>query len=69
MAEKATINEQLAAKDKDLAQAIADKELADKKAIHFKKMADRQKAREKNHVVYVATTKTYALNNRFKIEE
>jgi T5orf172 domain len=30
-------------------------------------MADRQKAREKNHVVYVATTKTYALNNRFKI--
>jgi prophage antirepressor-like protein len=69
--EKATI---IAAKDKDLAkalhdkaQAIADKELADKKAIHFKKMADRQKAREKNHVVYVATTKTYALNNRFKI--
>jgi prophage antirepressor-like protein len=51
----------------DKAQAIADKELADKKAIHFKKMADRQKAREKNHVVYVATTKTYALNNRFKI--
>jgi prophage antirepressor-like protein len=58
--EKATINKQLA-------QALADKELADKKAIHFKKMADRQKAREKNHVVYVATTKTYALNNRFKI--
>jgi prophage antirepressor-like protein len=58
--EKATINEQLA-------KALADKELADKKAIHFKKMADRQKAREKNHVVYVATTKTYALNNRFKI--
>jgi prophage antirepressor-like protein len=51
----------------DKEKAIQDKELADKKAIHFKKMADRQKAREKNHVVYVATTKTYALNNRFKI--
>ena len=60
ISEKAMINEQLA-------QALADKELADKKAIHFKKMADRQKAREKNHVVYIATTNTYALNNRFKI--
>jgi prophage antirepressor-like protein len=58
--ENETISKQLAAKDVEI-------ELEKKKAIHFKKMADRQKAREKNHVVYVATTKTYALNNRFKI--
>src|SRR5580700_2965764 len=67
ISDKVANDKQLAAKDAELAQALADKELADKKAIHFKKMADRQKAREKNHVVYVATTKTYALNNRFKI--
>jgi prophage antirepressor-like protein len=66
-AEKATINDQLAAKDKDLAKALTDKELSDKKAIHFKKMIAREKSRQKNHVVYIATTKTYAANNRFKI--
>lgn len=57
----------LADKDKALTEAIKGKELSDKKAIHFKQMIAREKTRQKNHVVYIATTKTYAFNNRFKI--
>jgi prophage antirepressor-like protein len=65
--EVADRDQQLAIKTAEMESLAAEIELEKKKAIHFKKMADRQKAREKNHVVYVATTKTYALNNRFKI--
>jgi len=65
--EVADRDQQLAIKTAEMESLAAEIELEKKKAIHFKKMADRQKAREKNHVVYIATTKTYALNNRFKI--
>lgn len=52
---------------KAIETAEQEKELAQKKAIHFKKMVERRKARERNEIVYIATTKTYAAANRFKV--
>ena len=61
------LKRELEAADKALKAAEQEKELAQKKAIHFKQMVERRKSRERNEIVYIATTKTYAASNRFKV--